>query len=186
MPKQLNRETRDEDLARQALSDEGAFKLLMFRYKERLFCYIRRLGVLTPEDAEDILQNVFLKIFCHLNDFDERLKFSSWAYRIAHNETINELKRKKFFPATKEVLELPDGSDLKDDLDRVLSGEKVGAVLGKLDKKYRDVLILKYWEEKDYREISDILQKPSGTVATLINRAKKQFGDNYQKYVGKN
>jgi len=60
-------------------------------------------------------------------------------------------------------------------MDQNILKEKTSAVLDGLDPKYREILVLKYFEEKDYNEMSDILKKPMGTIATLVNRAKKQF-----------
>ena len=65
--------------------------------------------------------------------------------------------------------------NIKEETDQTLLKEKIKTLLSKLDRKYREVLILKYLEDKDYTEISNILKKPMGTVATLINRAKNKF-----------
>jgi RNA polymerase sigma-70 factor (ECF subfamily) len=70
---------------------------------------------------------------------------------------------------------LASNEDLAKALERKYTGEEVRSVLNDMDERYREVLVLKFLEEKDYKEISDILEKPMGTVATLINRAKKQF-----------
>jgi RNA polymerase sigma-70 factor (ECF subfamily) len=70
---------------------------------------------------------------------------------------------------------LASNEDLAKELERKYTGEEVRSVLDDMDERYKEVLVLKFLEEKDYKEISDILEKPMGTVATLINRAKKQF-----------
>lgn len=157
----------------------------MERYEQKLLRYIKRLTGLQKESAEDILQEVFIKIFKNLNSFDQDLSFSSWAYRIAHNEAINHVRKYK----GKEPIALENDDEdaasliniLESDSDveaEVLQKEtalKVRETLKQLPKKYRDVIILYYLEEKDYTEISDILKKPMGTVATLLSRAKKKF-----------
>ena len=61
--------------------------------------------------------------------------------------------------------------------------EKVALVLQELKEEYREILILRFFDHKEYREISDILKKPMGTISTMINRAKKQFKTKYKKYV---
>ncbi len=68
--------------------------------------------------------------------------------------------------------------DINQSIDADLLSQDINRMLNKLDKKYQEVLILKFLEGKSYKEISDILKKPMGTVATLVNRAKKQFRDN--------
>ncbi len=175
----------DSELVILTLKHEDYFLYLMQRYEGKLMRYIYRITGLGREDIEDVLQEVFLKIYRNLNDFDTDLKFSSWAYRITHNEAINYSKKRK----GKETLSLETDNEDIISLIEVLEsdvnvseevakkdlGEKVRAVLFNLPVKYRDVLVLRFLEDKDYSEISDILKKPMGTVATLINRAKEQF-----------
>ena len=123
-----------------------------------------------------------MKVYRNLNDFDQSLKFSSWIYRIAHNQVVSNWRKTKSrpqvlkFEADEDFLKFiaADG-DVASDVERRFAGEDVRRIINSLDEKYREVLVLKFLEGKDYREISDILQKPLGTVATLINRAKKQF-----------
>ena len=80
------------------------------------------------------------------------------------------------FEADEDFLKfIATDENLARDTERKFSGEEVRKMLENLDKKYKEVLVLKFLEGKDYKEISDILEKPLGTVATLINRAKKQF-----------
>ena len=144
--------------------------------------YIRRISAATLEDAEDLLQEIFVKVYRNLNDFDQSLKFSSWIYRIAHNQVVSHWRKMKVrpqvlkFEADEDFLKfIATDEDLARDIERKFSGEEVRKMMENLDDKYREVLVLKFLEGKDYKEISDILEKPLGTVATLINRAKKQF-----------
>lgn len=173
----------DEQLVSEALRSRDAFALLVQRYQERLARYVRRLGVFRTEDVEDILQNVFLKIYRNLNGFDPRLKFSSWAYRIAHNETISFFRvsnaRPEVFPDKEDDLldRIPAALDVERDAAHTMDAAHLRAVLAKLPEKYRDVLILRYFEERDYAEIADVLRKPPGTVATLLNRGKKKLAE---------
>lgn len=175
----------DEEVVRQALKDKEAFAVLVGRYEERLKRYIRRLGVFRREDMEDILQNVFLKAYRNLNDFDLRLKFSSWIYRITHNETMGFFRSR--IARSEKVLvgeeseslfdDIPAGLDLQRDIDRRLNGSQIAAALYELEPKYREVIVLRYFEEREYAEIFDILHIPIGTVGTLIGRAKKRLKD---------
>ncbi len=85
----------DEQLVEESLKDKNNFALLVERYERRLLRYIKRLTGYYNHHAEDIVQEVFIKIYKNLNNIDTSLSFSSWAYRIAHNESINHLRSKK-------------------------------------------------------------------------------------------
>jgi RNA polymerase sigma-70 factor (ECF subfamily) len=164
-----------------ALQNAEDFADLMDRYEKALIVYIKRISSADQDDAEDILQDVFIKTYRYLNSFDQDLKFSSWIYRIAHNEAISwHRKNKNIQTLSSEdsaaVFEkLASDLNLKERIDQKLTSEKIRQLVDKLDDKYRNVLILKFLEDKDYTEISDILKIPGGTVATLINRAKKKL-----------
>ena len=166
-----------------ALGNQDCFVYIVERYQKKLLSYVLRISGFSREDAEDVLQEVFVKIYVNLNSFDDNLKFSSWIYRITHNEVINNYRKKKARPQS--VMDLDDeflnnlASDMRTDklADGKFLKENVAKAMGRLDPKYREVLILRFWEDKDYKEISDILKKPMGTVATLISRAKDCFRD---------
>lgn len=175
-------ELTDEQLIALVLKDENFYAVLIERYEEKLTRYILRISGGSKEDVEDTLQDVFISAYKNLNDFDQSLKFSSWIYRIAHNKVISHFRKITARPKTvtyegdNQLLNiLASDHDMAKDLERKYTGEEVRNVLEKMDDRYKEVLVLKFLEEKDYKEISDILQKPMGTVATLINRAKKQF-----------
>lgn len=169
----------DEDLVRKALTQEEYFTCLIRRYEKRLLTYIKRLANLKADEAEDILQETFIKIFYNLNDFDAKLKFSSWAYRITHNTTIDFLRQKKakYFISLTEVewQNIKSQIDLQEAIYQKLDSQAIKALINNLEQKYQDVLVLKFLEDYSYEEISDILQKPMGTIAALINRAKKKL-----------
>lgn len=182
---------KDSDLTfvKRALADPDDYALLVERYEAKLMRYIRRITNVTTPEAEDLLQNVFLKAYQNLNDFDSKLKFSSWIYRIAHNEVISNWRKKsaraeevnidekdmEAFFTSAFSFDSAQGRAMSEELDSKFLSKKVHEVLSQLPLKYREVLILRFVEEKDYAEISDIIRKPGGTVATLISRAKKAF-----------
>lgn len=174
----------DEELVELSLKDNMFFALLIKRYKEKFFYYLKRFAGFRSDDIEDVIQASFIKIYTNLNSFNKNLKFSSWAYRIVHNEAIDEIRRQKrgHLPLFPEM-EIPDDFDLNSDIDEKLNKDKVMIVLKELKNEYREVLVLRFFEHKEYKEISDILKKPMGTVATMIDRAKKQFKVKYEKYV---
>jgi RNA polymerase sigma-70 factor (ECF subfamily) len=160
------------------------FGLLIERYEGKLFHYIKRTINFPDQETEDILQEVFIKAYKNLNSFNPDLKFSSWIYRITYNHTISYWRKNKnnnlnLSIEDSEILlkTLSTDEDIADNLDTQLESESVREAINSLDKKYRDVLVLKFLEDKSYEEISDILKKPSGTIATLINRAKTKLKD---------
>ncbi len=171
----------DVSLVARALKNSDAYALIVEKYEAPLLRYILRISNITREEGEDLLQNVFLKSYQNLNDFDRSLKFSSWIYRIAHNEVISAW-RKKSARAEEVNLENAEAAqilastlEIPAAIDQKILVESVRSILTKIPQKYREVLILRFLEEKDYSEISDILRRPMGSVATLVHRAKKSF-----------
>ncbi len=170
----------DEDVVGVVLQDKEAFTVLVKRYQEPLIRYLRRLGLTRLEDAEDVLQNVFLKAYRNLNDFDRGLKFSSWIYRITHNEAVSHERSVRAKPSgisaddAEEALgRIRSDIDLNRETEQKLTADLIVSVFSKLGRKYKDALVLRFFEERTYNEISDILRLPPGSVATLLNRAKK-------------
>lgn len=169
----------DEELVRRTLSDRDQFLYLVERYKGRLLSYIRRLTSANQEDAEDILQEVFIKAYRNLNGFKPDLKFSSWIYRITHNQVISRHRKLKARPEG-YLTTLEDGAvqilaaetDIISELDIQMTREKIASALAQLPEKYREIIILRFFEERDYQEISDIIKKPLGTVASMLSKAK--------------
>lgn len=172
----------DSELVVLALENRDDFLHIVNRYKLRLYNYIRRLSSASEEEAQDLLQEIFLKVYLNLNAFDDSFKFSSWIYSVAHNQIISNY-RKLRARAEGHAIKLDDylinnlASDLNiaKNFDESLLKDKISKVLGRLDKRYREVLILKFLEEKSYQEISDIIKRPMGTVASLLNKAKEEM-----------
>ncbi len=175
----------DNELVGLSLDNPNHFLCLIKRYESKLLYYIMRISKLRREDAEDILQEVFIKTYYHLNEFDSDLKFSSWIYRIAHNQTISEIRKKIARPTVsfekEDIDKLEDAFDIVHEIDNSFDRDKINEVLSKMDEKYREVLVLRFLDEKDYVEIADILKKPVSTVGNLILRGKLLFKEEYQK-----
>ncbi len=182
-----DKEQKDEDIVLGVQSGKiDSFGLLVQRYEERIKRYGRKF-LAGYEDIEDIVQQVFLKAYINIQSFDASRKFSSWLYRIAHNEFINAIRKKKkeplpFFnpdiifphPLSKETA---DKRVREEDVNKI-----VDKCLDKLDPKYREIIVLYYFEEMRYKEIADILHIPVSTVGVRIKRAKNimnQFIKNY-------
>lgn len=173
----------DEELVVKTLTDKSYFGELVDRYEAKLSRYVTRLGVNNPDDKLDVLQDIFLKTYRNLNSFDTSMKFSSWIYRIAHNETISWYRKKNVRPEghliaeSDELISFLSSSEEAADIsfDKTKNAEVVGKALAELDDKYRQVIILRFFEHKEYEEISDILKVPVGSVGTLLHRGKKQL-----------
>lgn len=177
----------DEQIVVLTLKNQNYYLCLMKRYEVKLLNYIFKISNISREDAEDILQEVFIKAYQNLNDFDLNFKFSNWIYSIAHNATISSFRKKKVRPQTVSWEDKDSNNILESTLDventslQKLTYKQILKIINRLPLKYKDVLILKFMEGKDYREISDILHKPMGTIATLINRAKKSLKQELKK-----
>jgi RNA polymerase sigma-70 factor, ECF subfamily len=182
-------EKRDEELVKLSLDNPDHFLCLTRRYEDKLLRYILRVSRLSREDAEDILQDVFIKTYYNLNEFDPELKFSSWIYRIAHNQTVSEIRKKSIRPTVslekEDIDRFEDAFDIEKEIDNSFDRDKINEVISHLDEKYREVLILRFLDEKDYVEIADILKKPTSTVGNLILRGKALFKEEYEKLNGK-
>ncbi len=174
----------DQELVEAALFDRHAFSEIVHRYESPIRRYVRRLGCKEDSDIDDVLQEIFMKVFINLNDYNSDLKFSSWLYRIAHNETISFFRKKRIQPGvvtlnaedTEELFaQLADDTDSVELARQRYDARVVQGLLTGLNQKYREALVLRFLEEKSYTEISDILKIPEGTVATLINRGKKEL-----------
>ena len=160
-----------------------SFKFIILRYQNKLSRYIKSILInATKEEIEDILQEVFILVYRNINSFNLNLKFSTWIYRIAHNHTINYSKkhRSKNFNYNIEDFEnienlLVSDIDIKDEVEIEYIKLELKKALADLDIRYRSVLILKYFGNKSYEEISDILKIPKNTVGTFINRGKKKL-----------
>jgi RNA polymerase sigma-70 factor, ECF subfamily len=172
----------DRALVAAALVEPRAYGAVIARHEHTLKRYVRRLLGNQQHAVDDVLQEVFMKAYVNLNDYDSTRPFSPWIYRIAHNEAISFLRKTKSEPHTVSgedaALMLERVADLDDPDQALLRSRNQGDIhkaLASLEQKYRDVLVLRYLEEKSYDEISDILHLPPGTVATLINRGLKRL-----------
>lgn len=172
----------DQDLVRAALAEPKAYGLIVRRYEGPLKRYVGRLLGTSSQSIDDVLQEVFIKAYVNLHDYDRKRRFSPWIFRIAHNEAISLLRRKRTEPQVISgeegllILErMAEGAQAQADLDSRRDEERLHAALAGLDRRYRDVMILRFLEEKSYEDISDILRMPMGTVATLISRGKQQL-----------
>ena len=170
----------DTELVALAIEDSSYFSELVFRYEKPLMRYVRRIGYFEVTEVEDILQDTFLKVYKNLNGYNPELKFSSWIYRITHSVTIDFLRKKSVRPEgnytpVDDQFVSRISSELSTD-GETMSAETVAHISAAIDTlkgKYRDTVILYYFEDKSYEEISDVLEIPINTVATRLRRAKE-------------
>ena len=168
----------DLEMIEKSLNDIDYFSCLYDRYEAQLLRYIKRISVVTNEEAEDILQESYVKVWKNLNEFNPNLRLSSWLFRIVHNHTISYWRRNK---RSKEspTITLSDkmlqviSDDIRVDGDDENIEERIQKAVQGLPEKYKEVLVLKYFENMSYEDISDVLRIPEGTVATRLNRARK-------------
>ncbi|MBU0750303.1 sigma-70 family RNA polymerase sigma factor [Patescibacteria group bacterium] len=172
----------DEELVALSIQNKLYFGELVTRYERKLGEYIYRIGTLPQEDIEDLLQNIFLRVYQNLNAFNQDLQFSSWIYRIAHNETMAFFRKKKVRPqghlqtlTDDEMANVASELNITRDLEARDDATVLHTCIQKLPQQYQEILVLKFFEHKSYDELSDILELPQGTVAIRIRRAKERL-----------
>ena len=147
------------------------FSVIIDRYENKLLRYVNNI-LMDKDKAIDTVQETFIKTYINLNGFNTTKKFSSWIYRIAHNESLNLIKKYNKEVMMPEDIDFKSTEDIEEEFIQKEIVEKVNKCLQNIPLIYSEPLILFFIEEKSYEEISDILQIPMGTVATRINRAK--------------
>ncbi len=170
------------DLCRSSQTRERGFRILLGQYKERIYWHIRRI-VYDHDDAHDISQNTFIKVWKSLDSFRGDSKLFSWIYRIATNESINYLRKmqkKKNVPLDQvsDYLESKVNAEslTGDDIERKLHGALV-----KLPEKQRLVFNMKYFQHLKYREISKILDVSEGSLKASYHYAVKKIEENLKQ-----
>ncbi len=166
--------------------DMYAFESIVERYKKKVY-YIAYDIVGNHHDAEDISQEVFIKMYRTLSRFRKDAKMSSWLYQIAVNTSIDVLRKRKSKPLLNaldleeaETHENPPGSTGgKDDPERravaSLMQEHIQKALCKITPQERTVFVMRHYNEFKIREIADVLEVSSGTVKSLLFRALKKL-----------
>ena len=178
----------DAQLVASALAgSQEAFRELVLRFERPVYSLIVRM-VNDPGTAEDLAQEVFVKAYRSLRTYDASRKLSSWLFKIAHNTTIDHLRRHS--PDTVS-LEAPADEEGRGGLAAVLSDESVEdpaaaaerrdmarsleRAISRLRSEYREAVVLFYVEGASYQEICDVTRLPLGTVKTNLHRARKEL-----------
>lgn len=176
----------DDGLVKKALGgNEYAYKQLVEKYQRALYFHILKM-IKDKEQVEDLVQETFVKAFDNLSTYNENYAFSTWLYRIATNHTIDYLRKKKLQTTSIDdpvktrdgnmKMQLPDDSAGTDR--KIISQQRqkiVQHAIDDLPKKYRRVIELRHMQEKSYQEISEILDRPLGTVKAHIFRAREML-----------
>ena len=149
------------------------FEDLVSQYKERLYWHIRRM-VISHDDADDVLQNTFIKVYKNLHNFNGESQIYTWLYRIATNESLTFIKKRK---RTTQI----GSEELQESLvanltsDPYFNGDEAQLTLQKaidtLPAKQKQVFVMKYFDELQYNEISEILDTSEGALKASYHHA---------------
>lgn len=189
------RSLKDLELVKLAVEkrDQNSFAKLMSRYKDSIFFMVLKM-VHNRDDAEDITMESFSKAFNNIERYDQKYAFSTWLFKIATNNCIDFIRKKRLETTSIDKTTENDkgdeiGIDVKSDAPNPEEGMmkaqrafSVRAHLNKLDTKYRQLIELRYYEELSYEEIAVQLELPLGTVKAQLFRAK----DMLYKLIGEN
>lgn len=152
------------------------FAVLVKQYSEKLYWKVRRI-VLSHEDANDVLQNVFIKVWSNLQNFQGKSSLSTWLYRIAVNESLDFLRKQKLADKVSADEDVSVASRLMSD--EYFDGDEVQARLqeavARLPEVQRMVFNLKYFEEMKYSEMSQILNTSEGALKASYHLAVKKI-----------
>mgnify|MGYP000406123554 CR=1 FL=1 len=169
----------DEQIVTEIINgNKELFGELVRRYEDKLVRYTTYI-LQDKAAAYDVVQDTFIKSYENLKSFNIERKFSSWIYRIAHNESINRIKKNSHeifnvdFDFLHDLMPLDTNPDVAFEKNAINESLKRG--MEELPVKFREVLTLYYLENKSYEEISDILRISIGTVGTWMNRGKAKL-----------
>jgi len=176
-------------IARFKQGDTGSFKRLAGLYANRVSSIIYYILGETPSEAEDLAQEVFIKVYRNLNSFREMSKFSTWLYRITVN-TVWDYLRKQKRRKTISLEEIEDEGQsavgaspetVRKELQQKELAEKLKILIQRLPYKYRTVIVLKDIENLSYKDIAKVSRCSIGTVESRLFRARMMLKDKAQK-----
>jgi RNA polymerase sigma-70 factor (ECF subfamily) len=164
----------DPDLVREALAgNQRAFRKILQKHHSLVYSVVRAVAGPRAE-TDDIMQEVFIKIFGALRDYRGDAQLSTWIYRIARNEAINAIQKRRLpsIPIDECDNLAADEESPETSHDRKITRERLEHFIQRLDEGQRLAIELRYMGEKSYEEIAEIMDIPVGTVKTYIHRAK--------------
>jgi len=164
---------------RNPATKERAYTTLIKKYQERLYWHIRRM-VVDHDDANDILQNVFIRVWNALENFKEEAQLYTWLYRIATNESLTFLEGQKKRAAV-SLSDVESGLSNKIKADRHFDASKIEwklqLAIQQLPEKQRTVFNLRYYDEMPYEEMSRVLETSEGALKASYHHAVKKVED---------
>ena len=173
----MNKEFKLINELKDRRTQEKAFKSLLVQYKQPLYWHIRKI-VLNHDDADDVLQNTFIKIFKGIKKFKGDSKLYTWMYRIAKNEALNflKLKAKKYFQSSEEMMNSL-AINLKEDtyFDGDALQLQLQIFIASLPKKQKLVFQMKYEQNMKFKDISEILGTSIGALKASYHLAVKKI-----------
>ncbi len=166
-------------LFREPATKEKAFNILVKKYQERLYWHIRRMLV-DHDDSNDVMQNVFIRVWNALANFRENAQLYTWLYRIATNECLTFLDQQKK-KATVSINDLESGLSNKIRADKDFDANKLEwklqLAIQQLPDKQRVVFTLRYYDEMPYEEMSTVLETSAGALKASYHHAVKKIED---------
>lgn len=175
-------ELGDEQLLEQFRKErtkEAGYTAIIKKYQEKLYWHVRRM-VVDHDDANDVLQNVFIKVWNALGNFREDARLYTWLYRIATNESLSfiEQKKRKASVSFSDVEEgLSNSIKADKDFDAAKLEWKLQLAIQQLPEKQRVVFNLRYYDEMPYNEISQVLETSEGALKASYHHAVKKIED---------
>ncbi len=184
----MQQETDEQVATRVQNADTEAYGELVNRYEAKLLRYGRKF-LARDEDREDIVQDIFISAYQNIQSFDTAQRFSPWIYRIAHNAFVNEIRKNERRPILSFDFDtLIPHAAYEDPVENEREQKDMRAYLerglSEIPAKYREVLVLHYFEDMAYKDIADILQVPQGTVGIRLKRAKEALRGHYTDTYG--
>jgi RNA polymerase sigma-70 factor (ECF subfamily) len=185
----------DSELTRLVLrGDEDAYAHLVRRYEPKLRVYVSQI-VGNAEEARDLVQEAFIRVWSNLDQFNPRYRFSTWLFRIAHNLAIDQLRRRRQTVVSLDVGEDDEGSPLRLDpadprrgplgeLANLELAESLAREIGRLPEAYRELVTLRHLVGLSYNEIAELKGLPLGTVKNKLFRAHSVLREALREYLG--
>jgi RNA polymerase sigma-70 factor (ECF subfamily) len=161
---------------------EQGFKWIVGKYKEKLYWHIRRM-VQNHEDADDVLQNTFIKVVRHIDKFSQNSKLYTWMYRIASNEALNFLNSKKRHAIDELEPHHTNGLSVETWFDENEVLKQINIAINDLPDKQKLVFSLRYYEEMTYKQIADITETSEGALKASYHHAVKKIEEHIKKIV---
>jgi RNA polymerase sigma-70 factor (ECF subfamily) len=185
----------DEEIVAAVLAgDSDLYAEIVTRYQGRLVNYLYRL-LRNLDDAHDLAQEVFLKVYQALDRFDPRYRFSTWLFRVGQNAAIDSIRKRRLKLVSMHRPEDESGGERDwefpssdptpyGDLRNVERGEAIQAVVAELPWEYRELIVLRHFGELSYDEIATLKEMPLGTVKNKLFRGRQMLKQKLADYVG--